>query len=137
MFTYIYIDMDTEDEMSEEETEEEEFLFTSIKKTVKTIHSLTKTVYDRLIQIQDNFQKIIALSSQWNEIPMYSREKNTKLIKFDDRLTKIKTVRCAEVQDASKKIQKLLRDDLLLFFSVTLVDLDKSKLISLYSSVKF
>lgn len=131
------IDVNDESDMLEEETAEEEFKFTSIKKTVKTIYYLTKTVYDRLTQIQDNFQKIIALSSKWNEIPMYSREKTTKLIKFDDRLTKIKTIRCTEVQDASKKIQKLLKEDLLLFFSVPLVDKDKSKLILLYCSLKY
>lgn len=116
--------------MLEEEAEEEQNLFVSIQKTIKTIHGLTKTVYDRLMQIQENFQKIIALSSQWNDIPMYSRDKNTKLIKFDDQLSKIKTLRCVEVQDASKKIQKLLKEDLLLFFSVPLVDPHKSKFVS-------
>lgn len=98
-----------------------------IQKTIKTIHSLTQSVYERLMQIQDNFQKIITLSSQWIILPLYSREKQSKFIMFGDRLTEIKIARCMEVQDASIKIQQLLKDDILLFHDMLLVDPNRSK----------
>lgn len=96
---------------------------------IKTIHSLTKNVYARVMHIQENCQKIITLSSQWINIPMYSREKSTNLITFGDRLTEIKTTRCTEIRDASIKIQIFLKEDLLLFHNVPLVDPNQSKLI--------
>lgn len=74
------------------------------------------------MQTQDNFQKIIIQSSQWKNIPMYLREKNSKFIVFGHRLTEMKTTRYAEVQDASVKIQQLLKANLLLFHNVPLVD---------------
>jgi len=100
-----------------------------IQTTIKTIHSLTKNVYERVMQIQNNFQKIITLSSQWKNIPIYSREKNTKLITFGDRLIEIKTTRCTEIKYASTMIQILLKENLLLFHNVSLVDPNESKLI--------
>lgn len=103
-------------------------LLTKIEATIKTIHSSTKNVYDRLMQIRDNFQKIIALSSQWENIPMYVREKTTKLITFGDPLTELKNIRYTEIKDASTKIHTLLKKDILLFYNVPLVDPNRGKL---------
>lgn len=74
------------------------------------------------MRAQNNFQKIILLSSQWKNSPMYLREKNTKFITFDHRLVEIKTARCAEIRDASVKIQQYLKENLLLFYNVPLID---------------
>lgn len=82
------------------------------------------------MQAQDNLQKIIAQSSQWKNIPMYSREKNSKFIVFGHRLAEMKTIRYAEVQDASMKIQQLLEANLLLFHNVPLVDPNSGELFS-------
>lgn len=53
---------------------------------------------------------------------MYLRENNTKLITFGDTLTKIKDNRYAELRDASVKIHTFLKENLLLFYNVPLVD---------------
>lgn len=106
----------------EEYVENDQHYLTSIQRTIKTIHILTGNVYERLIQTQVNFQKIIELSSQWKNIPMYTRDKNTKLITFSNRLIDLKNARYAEVWDASKKIQHYLKENLLLFHNVPLVD---------------
>lgn len=95
---------------------------TLIQKTIRTIHSLTKNVYDRLMQAQDDFLKIIILSGQWRNVPMYLREKHTNCIAFDNRLSETKTVRYTEIQRASMKIQQLLKKDLLLFHNVSVLD---------------
>lgn len=89
------------------------------------------------MQIHDNFHKIITLSSQWKKIPLYSREKQSKFIMFGDRLTEIKNSRCTELQGASKKIQQLLKENLLLFHDVPLVDPNWSKLISIFTKFVF
>jgi len=104
-----------------------------IQQTITTIHNLTKNLYERLMQIQDNEQKIRELSSKWKNKPMYLRDKNTKLITFDDRLTEIKAARCAEVKDASTIIQKLLNENFLLFYNEPLVDHISGMLVSLCS----
>lgn len=103
-------------------------LLTKIEATIAIIHSSTKSVYDRLMQIRDNFQKIITLSSQWEDIPMYVREKTTKLITFGDSLTESKNIRYTEIKDASTKIHTLLKKDVLLFYNVPLVDPNRGKL---------
>jgi len=100
---------------------------TLVQKSIKTIYSLTKNIYERVLQTQDNFQKIIIQSSQWKNIPMYLREKNSKFIVFGHQLTEMKTTRYAEVEDASMKIQQLLKANLLLFHNVPLVDPNSSK----------
>lgn len=105
----------------------DQLLSTSIRKTVGTIQNLTKNVYERLMQIQDNFRKIISLSCQWVNTPMYSRDKNTKLITFDNRLTETKINRYAQVRDASAKIQILLKENLLLFHNICLRDPNHGK----------
>jgi len=112
----------------EVEKENDQLPLKHIQKTIKTIYNLTKNVYERVMKVQDNFQKIITLSCQWKNIPIYSREKCTNLITFGDRLTEIKTIRYAEISDASKKIQILLKENLLLFHNVSLVDPNQSKL---------
>lgn len=110
-------------------SENQELSLTSIQNTINIIHNLTKNVYKRIIQIQDNFQKIIVLSTQWKNKPMYLRENNTKLITFGHKLTEIKTTRYAELRDASVKIHTLLKENLLLFQNVPLVDPNLGKLI--------
>lgn len=74
------------------------------------------------MKTKDNFQKIILLSSKWKNIPMYLREKNSKFIIFSHRLAEIKAARYADVRDASLKIQQLLKENLLLFHNVPLMD---------------
>lgn len=83
---------------------------------------MIKNVYGRLIRTQDNLRKIISLSNQWENKPMYSRDKNTTIITLDHRLILMKRIRCSEVENASKEIQKLLKEDLLLFHNVSLTD---------------
>lgn len=53
---------------------------------------------------------------------MYSRDKNTKIVGLDHRLVLMKKIRCAEVANASKEIQKLLIEDLLLFHNISITD---------------
>lgn len=108
----------------------------SLQNTISTIHDLTKNIYERVMQTHDNFEKIIILSSQWINKPMYMRDKNTKRIVFDHKLTEKKIARYAEVQDASIKIQRLLKEDLLLFHNVPLLDPNLSKLTSLHLFLK-
>lgn len=115
----------------EGDIEHEHYLLT-IQRTIDTIHMLTGNVYERLIQTQINFQKIVELSSQWTNTPMYTRDKNTKLITFSNRLIEMKTIRYTEVRDASKKIQHILKINLLLFHNVPLVDPNWGK-INVYS----
>ncbi|XP_022182919.1 dynein heavy chain 9, axonemal-like [Myzus persicae] len=114
----------SENDLHEETyTESEQFMSpVSLQNTISTIHSLTKNVYERVIQTHENFQKIITLSSQWNNKPMYVRDKNTNRITFDNKLTEKKIARYAEVRDASIEIQQLLMEDLLLFHNVPLLD---------------
>lgn len=100
---------------------------TSIRKTIGIIQNLTKNVYERIMQIQDNFQNIITLSCQWVNTPLYLRDKNTKLITFDNRLTETKTNRYAQIRDASTKIQTLLKENLLLFHNICLRDPNHGK----------
>lgn len=108
-------------------TENDQSFLISIHKTIKSIHDLTKNLYERTMQIQNNFKKIITLSSQWKNVPMYSREKNTRFITFDHRLSELKITRFTEVGNASIKIQQLLKENLLLFNNIPLVDLNWSK----------
>jgi len=120
-----------------EETENDESMSSiSLQSTISTIHSLTKNVYERVMQTHENFQKIITLSSQWINKPMYVRDKNTKRITFGNKLTEKKISRYAEVRDASIKIQQLLMEDLLLFHNVPLLNPNSSKLISTHLSLK-
>ncbi|XP_022163545.1 dynein heavy chain 17, axonemal-like [Myzus persicae] len=127
----------SENDLHEETyTESEQFMSPiSLQNTISTIHSLTKNVYERVIQTHENFQKIIALSSQWINKPMYVRDKNTKRITFDNKLTEKKIARYAEVRDASIEIQQLLMEDLLLFHNVPLLDPNLGKLTSSHSSL--
>lgn len=85
------------------------------------------------MQIHDNFHKIITLSSQWKKLPLYSREKQAKFIMFGDRLTEIRIARCEELQDASMKIQQLLKENLLLLHDVPLVDPNWSRLFQIFT----
>ncbi|VVC32244.1 Hypothetical protein CINCED_3A002285 [Cinara cedri] len=105
-----------------EEVDDDLSALTLIQKTIRTIYSLTENVYKRLKQTQDNFQEIIILSSQWSDIPMYLREKNTNCITFDNHLTEIKTMRYREIEITSIKIQQLLKNNLLLFHNVSVLD---------------
>lgn len=118
-----------------EEVKNEQPPLTAIIKTIRTIHTLTKNVYERLMQTQENLKKIITLSNQWQNIPLYTRERNSKYITFDEQLAERKATRCAEIQDASMKIHQLLKEDLLLFHNVPLVDpnLGMLLLITLFS----
>lgn len=116
------------DALEEEEEFEQQPLLTKLEATIKEIHSITKNVYDRLMQIQDNFKKIIELSSQWENEPMYIREKITKHITFDDRLFELKISRYTNMKDASTKIQQLLKIDILLFHNVPIIDLNYGKI---------
>lgn len=93
---------------------------TLIQYTIRTIHGLTKSVYERVMRVQENFDEIVALSSQWEKSPMYAREKSTMLISFGHKLEEVKNARYNEVRDASKKIQRLLKEDLLLFHNVSI-----------------
>lgn len=61
---------------------------------------------------------------------MYLRENNTKLITFGDKLIEIKNIRHAELRDASVKIHTFLKENLLLFYNVPLVDPNSGKLFS-------
>jgi len=121
-----------------EESENDQSILSpiSLQNTISTIHGLTKNLYWRVMQTHDNFEKIIALSSQWINNPMYIRDKNTKRIVFDYKLTEKKITRYAEVRDASIKIQRLLKEDLLLFHNVPLIDPYLSKLTLLHLSLK-
>ncbi|VVC42906.1 Dynein heavy chain, domain-1, partial [Cinara cedri] len=120
---YLVYPVENENVLYGEEVEnEQQPLLTKIEATIKAIHSLTKSVYERLMQIKDNFKKIKILSSQWENTPMYVREKTTKLIMLGDRLTYFKTNRYKEIDNASSKIHQLLKEDLLLFHNVPLVD---------------
>lgn len=94
----------------------------SIQQTITTIHNLTKNLYERLMQIQENEKTILELSSKWKNKPMYLRDKNTKLIALDNRFNETKAARCAEIKDASTIIQKLLNENFLLFHNEPLVD---------------
>ncbi|KAL4088975.1 hypothetical protein QTP88_024053 [Uroleucon formosanum] len=109
----------------------------SLQNTISTIHSLTENVYERVMQTHENFQKIITLSSQWTNKPMYVRDKNTRRIIFGNKLTEKKIGRYAEVRDASTKIQQLLMEDLLLFHNVPLFDPNLSKFTSTHLSLKY
>lgn len=62
---------------------------------------------------------------------MYLRDINTNLITFGDKLTEVKTTRYMELRDAGVEIHKLLKENLLLFYNVPLVDPNLSKLFSL------
>lgn len=126
---------DPEQNETDEEVENEQPPLTAIIKTIRTIHTLTKNVYERLMQTQENLQKIITLSNQWHNIPLYTRERNSKFIMFDEQLAETKATRCAEMQDASIKIHQLLKENLLLFHNVPLVDpnLGMLLLITLFS----
>lgn len=104
----------------------------SIQETIKGIYNATKSVYRRIMQIQDNFERIILFSSQWSDIPMYSRDNDLKIIQFDHQLAVIKITRLAQIRDASKEIQKLLTENLLLFHNLSLTDLNSGKLISIF-----
>jgi len=123
--------------MNEETDNYESMSPISLQSTISTIHNLTKNVYERVMQTHENFQKIITLSSQWIDKPMYVRDKITKRITFGNKLTEMKIARYAEVRDASIKIQQLLMEDLLLFHNVPLVDPNLSKLTSTHLSLKF
>lgn len=118
------IDDSEENELEEEEIKDENLSLKSIKKTIRIIHTLTKNVYERLIKTQENLQKITALSNQWKNMPLYTREKNSKFITFGDHLAEIKATRCTEMREASKKIRQLLKEDCLLFHNVPLIDPD-------------
>lgn len=119
-----------------EETENDQPLSPmSLQNTISTIHSLTKNVYERIMQTHYNLEKIISLSSQWLK-PMYMRDQNTKRIAFGQKLTEKKIERYAEVRDASNKIQQLLKEDLLLFHNIPLLDPNLGKLISSHCSLK-
>lgn len=121
----------------DEESENDQFVSPiSLQNTISTIHDLTKNIYERVMQTHENFEKIIILSSQWINKPMYMRDKNTKRIAFDHKLTEKKIARYAEVQDASTKIQRLLKEDLLLFHNVPLLDPNLSKLTSSHLFLK-
>jgi len=112
-------------------TENDQFIPSiSLQNTISTIHSLTKNVYERVMQTHENFKKIITLSSQWINKPMYVRDKNTKRLTFGNKLTEKKIARYAEVRDASIMIQQLLIEDLLLFHNVPLLDPNLGKLTS-------
>jgi len=118
--------------LNEEIESDQPMLPLSLQNTISTIHSLTKNVYERVMQTHDNFQKIITLSSQWINKPMYMRDKNTKRLEFGNKLTEKKITRYAEVRDVSIKIQQLLKEDLLLFHNVPLLDPNLSKLSHIY-----
>lgn len=130
---YIYVCLDkitysNENMINEEEGENESFIPT-IYETIQMIHKSVKNVYERLIKTQDNLREIIRLSSQWNNIPLYSRDKIKNIITFDKRLGQIKTKRYTEIEDSSKQIQKLLRENLLLFHNVPLRDPNLGKFV--------
>lgn len=110
------------------EVEDEQASIMSIQKTVETIYKLIKSLYERVMRIQDNEQKIKELSSQWKNKPVYTRDKDTNLIIFDNRLTEVKVARCAEIKDASAKIQKLLKKNFLLFHNEPLMHHNLGKL---------
>lgn len=99
----------------------------SIQETIKGIYDATKSVYRRIMQVQDNFQRIISLSSQWTDVPMYSHDKHSKIIQFDHQLAVMKATRFAQIRDASKEIQQLLRVNLLLFHNLSLTDPNSGK----------
>jgi dynein heavy chain len=101
--------------------------FTIIQKTISGIHELTKSVYERIMHIQNNFQKIITLSSQWNNIPMYMREKSLNRITFGNSMTEIKMARYADMRNASLKIMQLLKENILLFNNVPLSNPNRGK----------
>lgn len=103
--------------------------FTSIQSTISIIHTKTENVYKRLLQTQINFQNIVKLSSQWRNMPMYTRDKNIKLITFNNQLIDMKNTRYAEIRDSSKRIQRFLKENLLLFHNVPLVNSNYGKLI--------
>lgn len=63
---------------------------------------------------------------------MYLREKNTNCITFNTRLNEIKTVRYTEIRRTSMKIQQLLKQDLLLFHNVSVLDSNRGKLTTLF-----
>lgn len=129
----MYDDVEEETGIGEEEVGKEQYNhpppLTLIQKTIKTIHELTGDLYKRVMHAQNNFRQIITLSSQWIDIPMYEREKSTKLITFSNRLDKIKTARYAEIMDASKKIHRLLKENILLLNNVPLTDPNLGKLL--------
>lgn len=100
---------------------------TIIQKTISGIHQLTKSTYERIMHIKNNFQKIITLSSQWKNIPMYMREKSLNRITFGSPLTEIKMARYAEMRSASLRIMQLLKENILLFNNVPLVDPNRGK----------
>lgn len=130
---YIYLDKiiySNENMMNEEEGEgENESFIPTIYETIQMIHKSVKNVYERLIKTQDNLREIIRLSAQWKDTPLYSRDKITNIITFDKRLGIIKTKRYTEIEDASKEIQKLLRENLLLFHNVPLKDPNLGKFV--------
>ncbi|XP_025202252.1 dynein beta chain, ciliary-like, partial [Melanaphis sacchari] len=112
----------SENNLNEELENDQSMSPKSLQSTISTIHGLTKNLYERVMQTHDNLKKIITLSSQWINKPMYMRDKSTKLITFDHKLTEKRMARYAEVRDASIKIQRLLKEDLLLFHNVPLLD---------------
>lgn len=102
---------------------------TLIQKTIKDIHEITGKLYERVMHAHSNFQQIIALSNQWIDVPLYVRDKSTKRITFGSRLDGLKIVRYMEIGTASNKIQKLLKENLLLFKGVPLTDPNRGKLL--------
>jgi len=137
LFTIIDNEYSNENILEEEDKiEEEQASKITIAKTIKTIHNLTKNLYERIMRIKDKEQKIWELSSQWKNKPMYVRDEITKFISFDERLADIKSSRCTEIMDASVEIQKLLMDIFLLFYNEPLADRDQGKLASVRSRLK-
>lgn len=123
---YVYLKIDIVHNEKEDDDNNYQPL-TVIQKTISGIHELTKGVYERVMHIQNNFEKIITLSSQWSNIPMYMREKSLNRITFGSRLTEIKMARYVEMRNASTKIQQLLKEDILLFNNVPLADPNRGK----------
>ncbi|XP_050529246.1 dynein beta chain, ciliary-like [Daktulosphaira vitifoliae] len=112
-----------DEEIGDEEMLEEEIpIISSIQHTIAIIHSLTENLYDRMMKIQNNYKEVVNLSNQWNNQPLYIRDKNTMLIEFDKRIIDAKTTRHKELIECSKKIKKLLKEDLLLFNNIPIID---------------
>jgi dynein heavy chain len=131
----VYDDIEEETRREIEGEEEEENRpppLTLIQKTIKGIHVLTGNLYERVVHAQTNLQQIIALASHWINIPLYVRDKTTKRITFGNQLDEKKTARYAEIKAASTKIQRLLKENILLLNNVPLLDPNHGKLVSVY-----
>lgn len=132
------MDDDVEEESRRDVEGEEEVEYhrppplTLIQKTIKDIHDLTGKLYERVVHAQTNFEQIITLTSQWIDIPLYVREKTTKRITFGNQLVEIKTARYDEIMATSKKVQRLLKENILLLNNVPLLDPNRGKLLSVY-----